>query len=292
MRIPFPLAAAAISYSDASATGLAAVITPCPSQTKLVVHREFSSEEQSMSSTYRELITVYVGLQRARRTLANKAVRWNTDAKNIVSIIRKGSMKIPLHNIALKIFKLTRKYNILLTMTWLRRTHNEEADSFSRVIEYDDWGVHPNWFKFISNKLGETEVDRFADPWNTKCKRFNSRFYWEQAEAIDSFTQDWSLAENWLCPPIYLISRTLKYLRLCKASGILIVPVWHSAYFWPDIQHILSNEHQHVHGVLELNDIYMHYRNTNSLFGSSDWNSPTMAISLSFTNASRYTNVL
>ena len=208
MRIPFPLAAAAISYSDASVTGLAAVITPCPSQTKIIVHREFSlRQEQTMSSTYRELLTVYVGLQRARHRLANKVVRWNTVAKNIVSIVRKGSMKVHLHNIALKIFKLTRKYNILLTLTWLRRTHNEEADSFSRVIEYDDWGVHPNWYTFISAKLGITTIDRFADPWNTKCSRFNSRFYWEQAEATDSFTQDWSQTENWLCPPIYLISR-------------------------------------------------------------------------------------
>ena len=58
MRIPFPLAAAAISYSDASVTGCAAVITPCPYQKRLVVNREFSEQEQGMSSTYRELLRV------------------------------------------------------------------------------------------------------------------------------------------------------------------------------------------------------------------------------------------
>ena len=40
---------------------------------------------------------------------------------------------------------------------------------------------------------------------------------------------------NFLCPPISLIGSTIRYLRLCKASGTLVIPVCPSAYFWPII---------------------------------------------------------
>ena len=191
MPIPMPMAAGVITYSDASQTGCAAVISPCPDRQKVIVQREFSPQEAKTSSTYRELITVYTGIKNATSILQNNVVRWNTDSKNIISIVRKGSMKLPLHNIAMKIFQLTRKHNIQLSMTWLRRCYNKEADYFSRVIDYDDWGVHPKWFAHICKNFGVMAVDRFADPWNAKCSRFNSRFYWEEAEAVDAFTQDW-----------------------------------------------------------------------------------------------------
>ena len=135
------------------------------------------------------------------------------------------------------------------------------------------------------NLLGNTNIDRFADPWNTKCVRFNSRFFLEEAEAVDCFTQDWQYDENWLCPPIYMIVHTIKYLQLCRTNGIRIVPEWHSAFFWPLVTHILEHEKKHVRGVLTLGDIYTHYRNRNSLFGSSCWKGNSLAISLTYKNA-------
>ena len=55
------------------------------------------------------------------------------------------------------------------------------------------------------------------------------------SEAVDAFTQDWSNDNNWLCPPVALIVRTVKHLQMCKASGTLIIPEWPSSYFWPFI---------------------------------------------------------
>ena len=37
----------------------------------------------------------------------------------------------------------------------------------------------------------------------------------------------------WLFPPTYLIKATNNHLRICKVSGILIVPEWQSSYFSP-----------------------------------------------------------
>ena len=34
-------------------------------------------------------------------------------------------------------------------------------------------------------------------------------------------------------PPIILVSRVLKKMESCKAKGILVLPEWRSANFWP-----------------------------------------------------------
>ena len=81
-------------------------------------------------------------------------------------------------------------------------------------------------------KWGPHSVDRFACSYNTKLPRFNSRFYQPGAEAVDAFTQDWGRENNWLVPPVSLIARVISHMRLCKAEGTIVVPVWKASYFW------------------------------------------------------------
>ena len=53
------------------------------------------------------------------------------------------------------------------------------------------------------------------------------------SEAVDTFTCDWSMENNWWCPPIYLVSRVLRHAQSTKAKGTLIIPQWPSAPYWP-----------------------------------------------------------
>ena len=141
-----------------------------------------------MSSTYRELVAVFHGLETAKHQLAGHALKWHTDSKNIVSIVRKGSMVQPLLELALLIFHITRQFNITLSMNWISRDYNENADRFSRIIDHDDWGVSPSAFSHICDIMGPITIDRFADTRNTKAARSNSRFFCPNCEAVDAFT--------------------------------------------------------------------------------------------------------
>ena len=38
---------------------------------------------------------------------------------------------------------------------------------------------------------------------------------------------------NYLCPPIHLVGDTIKHAKACNAKGILIVPLWVSASYYP-----------------------------------------------------------
>ena len=278
--ISAPIASGAVSFSDASGVGLAAVITPYPDKQEIVVHKEFNEQEKARSSTFRELMAVLHGLRCTKHLLRNQAIRWDTDAKNLIPIIRKGSMIPDLLEMALEVFEITKEYNICLSMSWLKRSLNQQADSYSRIIDYDDWGVHPNWFRHISKVLGRTDVDRFADANNRKLPLFNSRFYCLHSIGTDAFTQNWEGVENWLVPPIYLIGRTLSYLSLTKSRGILVVPMWRSAYFWPIITQLLENKPWCLRGSLVLGDIFKQYKNKESIFGSGNWRSKTWVLSM------------
>jgi hypothetical protein len=49
---------------------------------------------------------------------------------------------------------------------------------------------------------------------------------------IDAFTVDWHGINGLFVPPIFLITRILKYMKQCNALGTLIVQCWQSASFW------------------------------------------------------------
>ena len=57
-----------------------------------------------------------------------------------------GSTKLDLHRLAVKIFQFCAKHNIRLEVLWIPRKKNEKADYISRLIDFDDWQITPEFF--------------------------------------------------------------------------------------------------------------------------------------------------
>ena len=125
--------------------------------------------------------------------------------------------------IALRIFTLTSQANIKLRVIWVPRSQVEKADFVSRIIDKDDWQIDAYWFKFICSRFGRPTIDRFADMFNTKLRRFNSRFYCHQSEGVDAFVSDRAGEFNLLVPPIHLIPRVMCCLWHVDYSVLVIV---------------------------------------------------------------------
>ena len=157
---------------------------------------------------------------------------WLTDDQNVVSIVNGGSRVQQLQSLALEIFASCATNSISLEMKWIPRDLNTVADCLSRIIDFDDYALNDDIFRMLDVRWGPHSVDRFACNYNTKLARFNSRFYQPGTEAVDAFTQDWKYENNWLVPPVSLIVRAVNHLKLCKAEGSIVVPVWKSSYFW------------------------------------------------------------
>ena len=66
-------------------------------------------------------------------------------------------------------------------------------------------------------------IDHFASAENKKLERFNSLFWNPGTERVNAFSTSWEYENNWLVPPIYLISNTILHLLTCQAQGTLIV---------------------------------------------------------------------
>ena len=50
----------------------------------------------------------------------------------------------------------------MIELEWIPRKANQQADLISRIIDDDDWSLHPDLFKMLDTKWGPHTIDRFA----------------------------------------------------------------------------------------------------------------------------------
>ena len=166
---------------------------------------------KSGDSTWRELKAVHNMLLSVGSTLQAHKVQWHTDNQNITRIIHRGSMKTNLQDIVEDVVHLCAKYHIVLTPVWIPREENHLADYLSKVTDVDDWGIQPHIFQWVTTLWGPFTIDRFATWYNTKCNRFNSRFWNPGCEGINAFSLNWQGENNRVVPPPSQIVRQEGY---------------------------------------------------------------------------------
>ena len=259
-----------VVYSDASDCGYGGYIVENPHN---VAHGMWFESERKNSSTWKELSAVKKVLLSLVQFLAGSRIKWFTDNQNVVSIVSKGSTKSILQTIALDIFKICLQHSINIDMVWVPRTENEKADYLSRIVDHDDWGISDFIFQFVAALWGPHEVDWFASDHNYKLAVFYSRFWNVSSSGIDAFTVNCNGVNGLFVPPVFLISRVLKYMKQCKAFGTLIVPFWQSASFWPCL---CPNGRNFIDQVVEWVDLptekefYIPGKSKKGIFGNSD----------------------
>ena len=219
-----------VIYSDTSDTGFGGYMVEHGPQ---IAHGQWSVWEAQQSSTWRELKAVSTVLKSFASSLRDERIRWFSDNQNVVSILMYGSRKPLLQAEALTVFHLCVKHHLTIEPEWIPRRENQVADYLSRVVDEDDWMVHPMIFHQLDLMWGPHTVDRFANVNNRQLERFNSRFWDPETEAVDAFTVNWGDDTNWWCPPVGLVPRLIQHACKTKAVGTLIVPEWISAPFWP-----------------------------------------------------------
>ena len=74
--------------------------------------------------------------------IQGKVAKLYTDSKNASIVASKGGTSLRLQRHAsLEIFQFCTVNNVWIEFEWVPRSLNEYADSLSRVIDFDDWGV-------------------------------------------------------------------------------------------------------------------------------------------------------
>ncbi|CAB4027771.1 Hypothetical predicted protein [Paramuricea clavata] len=130
-------------YSDASAYACGALVQ---GENQMVCYKMFTPEEISCSSTHRELITILYSLEAFGEKLFNSRIKWFTDNQSTAKIVDVGSMKLTLHALAYKIFSYCLANNIDLSIQWIPRELNAQADFISKIKDCDDWQITSDFF--------------------------------------------------------------------------------------------------------------------------------------------------
>ena len=128
--------------------------------------------------------------------LQGQNVKWYSDNQNIVHILNKGSRKIDLQQISIKIANVCTLHNIVLLPQWVPREENVKADKISKRTNCDDWEIDEDVFTKLNNVWGPHTIDRFASDYNTKCKVFNSKYWCPGTTGINAFDQHWGQENN------------------------------------------------------------------------------------------------
>ena len=263
---------------DASARGCGSFIVNSLVKTA----RLFSPEEQNLHSTWREMENVRFLIEAMLEHVKGRSVNFLIDNKSAVQIIQNGSMKLLCHDLALKIDNLCKANSIVLNVQWIPRGDNVDADDLSRLadrLDTDDWGLSLQFFQLLNNKFGPFSVDCFANFYNNKVEKFYSLFLTPNTSGVNAFAFDWHRENCLLVPPVAIIGRVLFHLRTCRAKGVLVAPLWKSAYYWPLI---CSDFQPFIKDVLvvKASNVLVQGRNKNSLLGSDSFSSMMLALQL------------
>ena len=194
-----------------------------------------SLEERTKSSGERELLAILYAVQSFAPLLRGHRVRILSDSTNAVAVVDHGSRKAHLQALAVRIFWFCQENDIHLTVDWIPRALNCEADHVSKWHDGNDWQLNPKWFAILDRRFGPHTVDRFATHVNTLLPRFNSFFSCPGTEATDCFTQIWTLENNWCNPPFCIIGRLLRFIQSQRAKATVVIPLWKSAVWWPTL---------------------------------------------------------
>ena len=110
-----------------------------------------------------ESLCVKHALQGFTHFLEGQCVKWYTDNKGVVTIVKSGSNKVHLHKLAMEIFSLSKDHDIAIDMEWIPRSDNEVADYLSKFVDFDERGVKDSYFQTVNSIWGPFTVDCFAN---------------------------------------------------------------------------------------------------------------------------------
>ena len=157
---------------------------------------------------------------------------------NLTAFLERGSTKKDIQRDILAVFKLATELQLVLLPVHLRREDPriQMADTGSKWTEdTDDWGIDEESFQRVKEWFPmRLDVDLFADTNNARVGQFFSRYDCPNSQGVDGFSMQWAGLQAWACPPVSKVTETVKkILHSPGLRGILIVPRWSSAAFWP-----------------------------------------------------------
>ena len=128
---------------------------------------------------------------------------------------------------------------------WLSASHlpvalNVEADQQSRQFnERTEWHLRKDVFHQISKIWGTPDIDVFSSRINSQLPKYASWKPDPGATHVDTFSFAWTRMFAYLFPPFCLIARCRKKLEIDGVLGLIVVHLWPTQAWWPQLLNLL-----------------------------------------------------
>ena len=202
-------------------------------------------DEQKLHINFLELKAAFLSLKCFCATKNNIHVQLMLETGNMVALnyINKMGGRIPsLNTLTRDVWSWCIDRKTWLTACHLPGVANIEADRLSRSMNIDiEWKLNEDIFEIIDYLFGPHDIDLFASKLNSQLKRYYSYLPDEIAEVIDAFTTQWTDNNYYCFPPFSLISRILQRLKADKTDMTLVVPLWPTQHWFPQLLHSIVN---------------------------------------------------
>jgi len=205
----------------------------------------WSIEEAKNHINVLEILAIEHGLKNFEDKILGRHVKILSDNTCAVSYISEmgGAKSKQCNDVANRIWMWCRQRNIWLSIAHIPGKMNTAADEKSRKFnDRTEWQLNPKYFKDLK-KLGVPDIDLFASRLNCQLKPFVSWGRDPEAVATNAFTLFWG---QWnfiyAFPPFSLALRTLTKWKQDAAEGIVILPYWPTAPWYPLMLRMLIHQ--------------------------------------------------
>ena len=205
-----------------------------------IVQGTWSTAEKQLHINCLEMETVILTIRNFLPQLGNQSVLIRSDNSTVVHvqyINRQGGTRSPhLCYKAWELWLMAIENNMFLKGAHIAGKINILPDQLSRiVIRPTEWTLNDSVLQKIFQIWEKPLIDLFASYHNKKMDIFCPWDQHPQALAVDAFSISWNQMFAYAFPPICLIPKVLRHMRLGHCQMILIAPQWPRRHWYPDL---------------------------------------------------------
>ena len=221
-----------IIQTDASNAGWGAVVDSSRTGGR------WALEEAESHINVLELKAALLGLKALCGNISDSHIQLQMDNTTAVTYVNNkgGTHSVECNHIAQDIWSWGIQQGNWLSATHIPGVCNGAADHMSRVFhDNTEWKLNPDIFSAICLDMGtgRPNIDLFASRLNYQVIPYVSWMPDPDALAIDAFSIYWSDYFFYAFPPFSQITRVLRKIREDKATGLIVVPSWHTQAWFP-----------------------------------------------------------
>jgi hypothetical protein len=198
---------------------------------------EWPIDTQQLHINILELRAILVTLKHLLPHVKQKLVHLFIDNTTAIACIKKGgsTSSFSCNEETEAIFRYAWKKGITFKLSYCPTKLNVRADRASRAfITSGEWTLDRDTADMLFGQFQKPHVDLFASAANHQCDTYVTLNYDANAHATDAFTLKWDM-HSLIFPPFSLIGRTLRKLRRDHTKGILVVPMWRTQPWFPQL---------------------------------------------------------